>query len=81
MNETDEQEGETPERWAERMLALIEGYKAPVSEFQVGALLVSRKTLRRATVAFSCPHYTVLDFGSSRHCLSTSHVIKHYHQV
>lgn len=70
---------ETDEQWAERMLALCEGYKAPVSHFQTGQLLIANKSGRRAVVAISCSEYTVLSFGVNRsHCLSTDHVIKHY---
>ena len=70
---------ETDEQWAERMLALCEGYEAPVSHFRTGQLLTAIKSGRRAVVASSCPEFTVLSFGDNRsHCLSTGHVIKHY---
>jgi hypothetical protein len=73
---------ETDEQWADRMLALCEGYKAPVSHFQTGQLLTAIKSGRRAVVAVSCPVYTVLSFGTNRsYTLTTDHVIKHYQPV
>jgi hypothetical protein len=68
-----------PESWVDEMLVLCEAYKPPVSLFQPGQLLVSRKTARRATVAFCDQYWTTLSFSDTRSLeFPTKHVIKNY---
>ena len=70
---------ETEEQWAERMLALCEGYEAPVSELYPGLVLTSRRTKSTATVSVSDSHTTTLVFGGTRSVqFPTQHVRKHY---
>lgn len=70
---------ETDEQWVERMLALCDAYRPPVAPFQPGQLLTSRRTARRATVAFCDQTWTSLTFSEDRTLeFPTNHVIKHY---
>jgi hypothetical protein len=68
------------EDWMERMLPLAqEGPQQPPGRvFAVGQLLTARKSGRRATVAFSCAQWTILDYGRSSHRMSTSRVVRLY---
>lgn len=61
------------------MLVLCEAYKAPVSPFQPGQLIISKTTARRATVVFCDQTWTTLSFSETRSLeFPTKHVIKHY---
>ena len=60
-------------------MGLCERYKAPAMAFQVGQLLTSKRTARRATVAFCDQNWTTLTFSDSKSLeFPTKHVIKHY---
>jgi hypothetical protein len=72
-----------PDNWVERMLLLCEKGSGvvPGACFVKGQLLTSRKSGRRATVAFSDPQWTILDFTASKSVRMTTEAVNQNYQA